>query len=117
MENTALCHVPVGTVSNYMLQRLTSPIMFVPPLTAEYKRETHSLAPSFSRFDSFGFFLLGVCKRQCLSWKSAKCEWGAWQTHQSCRVCNQWNAFQYPVRNWISSWCVAPLMVPILRST
>jgi hypothetical protein len=29
--------------------------------------ETHSLALLVSRFDSLGFFLLGVCKGHCLS--------------------------------------------------
>jgi hypothetical protein len=50
--------------------------------------------PSFSKFDSSGFFLLGVIM------KSSKYEWGAWQKHQSCRV-----RYQYLSRNWISSWC------------
>jgi hypothetical protein len=56
------------------------------------------------------FFFWGVCKRQCLSWKGGRCEWGAWKNHKSYRVHYQLNVCQCLI-------CVMPLMVPILRST
>jgi len=57
----------------------TPPVVFVTfwtgsSLIMDGKRWTPSLAPSFSRFDSFGHFLLGVCKIHCLSWRSTKRE-------------------------------------------
>jgi len=101
--------------------------IFVPHLKPEiYKTEneamqwnlsrkmySHSLAPLISRFESSGFFLLGICKGHCLLWKSAECEWVAWYDHQRCRVHYQWNTCQQLARKWVLAWCIMPLGVHI----
>jgi len=80
------------------------------------KSEAHSLAPLSFRFDSSGFFLLGVCKRHC---------------HEKVQNVNEsWDriiiaAESITSKTYVSTWweteChlmhFAPIMVPILRCT
>jgi len=74
---------------------------------------THSLVSSFFRFNCFGFFLIKTLFI-VNEWK--KCEWVAWQDHDSCRIPYNWNIFHYLERNWISPWCILPLMLNIFTS-
>jgi hypothetical protein len=59
-----------------MVYHLTFPVAIVPFwsqsfLITDRKKRTNSLAPTFSKFDSSEYFILKVCKRRCLLWKSA----------------------------------------------
>jgi hypothetical protein len=72
MENTALCHVLWEQFSSQMMHHLTSPIMSMPMWRGGFLivgQEKGNPLPdtSFPRFDSSGFFILGVCKRCSLS--------------------------------------------------
>jgi len=90
-------NIPTGTRCKAMLSIIARRVSSV------------SLAPSFSWLDCCASFLLGFCKRQCLSWKGAKHEQVAEQKRRSCRVRDQWNACKYLARNWelILSWYVS----------
>jgi hypothetical protein len=56
------------------MHHLTSPLIFTPFRTGSFLITGKELGdPSISRYD-YEFFLLEVCKRYCLSLKSAKCE-------------------------------------------
>jgi hypothetical protein len=48
------------------------------------KRGCHSVAPSFTRFNSSGPFFWG-CRNVVYIERSAGCEWVTWQNRQSCR--------------------------------
>jgi len=73
--------------------------------------------PSFSRFHSSGYFLREICKIHCLAWKSAKCEWVAWQQSE-LQSALPMKCLSAPVQKLnIVLMCVVPLIVPILMST
>jgi hypothetical protein len=80
------------------------------------KKGAHSLGPSFSRFESSGFFHLEVCKGHCLTWRSSKCEWVAWQLPE-LQSALPLQYLRIPGEELNTAlMCVVPLMVPILRS-
>jgi hypothetical protein len=123
MKNTALCHLcgnsfPVRWYTTSLLPSCSYPSRKWVSWLWVRKRGTHSLEPSFFRFDTSEFLLLGVCKGQCLSWKSAKCEWVVWQNYQSCRVHSLPLKFlTEPGRKLnIILMCIMPLIVSTLRS-
>jgi hypothetical protein len=112
MENIVLLHVPVGTIFSLNGAPLLSSHCVHTFQDREFPDHWigrgrpipwSSCSPDLTPLVSF---FCGFLKSVVLSWKSAKCEWIAWQNHQSWRVHYQWNACQHLVRKWILSWCV-----------
>jgi len=73
-----------------------------------------SLTPTFSRRDSCVYFIVGLCKRHCLTRKSAKCEWVRDRIVRAAECVT--NEMPVPGEKLnIVLMCIAPLMVPISR--
>jgi len=90
------CGFPVGLCSTSLLhildRKLSESQLGRGDALSIYPHHSPDLSPVF-------FFLLGVCRSRCLSWRSAEC----WVTESRY----QWSAWLYPTRNWVSSWCVS----------